>query len=137
MQRYTYFILQSKYLRIYEDSFGTKILRDDCALKIRLTDNIVVKCRANISLIQHFMYWSHLIDRRDGNMDNDFSRGYSLYAPTDRLCPLLDKLQLTGEWKVELDADSESMLKSHVKSAATAKFVHFQIFVCVFKNPLD
>ena len=25
----TYFILQNKYLRIYEDSFGAKILRDD------------------------------------------------------------------------------------------------------------
>ena len=28
----TYFILQNKYLPIYEDSFGVKILRDDCAL---------------------------------------------------------------------------------------------------------
>ena len=29
----TYFILQNKYLRINEDSFGAKILRrDDCAL---------------------------------------------------------------------------------------------------------
>ena len=26
----TYFILQNKYLRVYEDTFGTKILRDDC-----------------------------------------------------------------------------------------------------------
>ena len=26
----TYFILQHKYLCIYEDSFGAKILRDDC-----------------------------------------------------------------------------------------------------------
>ena len=31
MQRYTYFILQNKYLCISEDSFGAKILRDDCA----------------------------------------------------------------------------------------------------------
>ena len=30
----TYFIIQNKYLRIYEDSFGTKILRDDCAHSI-------------------------------------------------------------------------------------------------------
>ena len=30
----TYFILQNKYLHIYEDSFGAKILRDDCALKV-------------------------------------------------------------------------------------------------------
>ena len=28
----TYFALQNKYLHIYEDGFGTKILRDDCAL---------------------------------------------------------------------------------------------------------
>ena len=28
----TYFILQNKYLHIYEDSFGVKILRDDCTL---------------------------------------------------------------------------------------------------------
>ena len=28
--KYTYFILQNKYLCIYEDSFGVKILRDDC-----------------------------------------------------------------------------------------------------------
>ena len=28
----TYFILQNKYLRIYEDNFGAKILTDDCAL---------------------------------------------------------------------------------------------------------
>ena len=26
----TYLILQSKYLHIYKDSFGAKILRDDC-----------------------------------------------------------------------------------------------------------
>ena len=33
MQRYlTYLILQNKYLCIYEDSFGAKILRDNCAL---------------------------------------------------------------------------------------------------------
>ena len=30
----TYFILLNKYLRIYEDSFGAKILRDDCVLYI-------------------------------------------------------------------------------------------------------
>ena len=30
----TYFILQKKYLRIYKDTFGTKILRDDCTLKL-------------------------------------------------------------------------------------------------------
>ena len=30
----TYFIIQNKYLHIYEDSFGTKILRDDCAHSI-------------------------------------------------------------------------------------------------------
>ena len=29
----TYFILQNKYLCIYEDSFGSMILRDDCALR--------------------------------------------------------------------------------------------------------
>ena len=29
-----YFILQKKYLWIYKDSFGAKILRDDCALSI-------------------------------------------------------------------------------------------------------
>ena len=29
----TYFILQNKYLRIYEDSFRAKILRDNCALR--------------------------------------------------------------------------------------------------------
>ena len=29
-----YFILQNKYFCIYEDSFGAKILRDDCALSI-------------------------------------------------------------------------------------------------------
>ena len=28
----TYFILQNKYLCIYEDSFGAKILIDDCTL---------------------------------------------------------------------------------------------------------
>ena len=28
-----YFILQNKYLCIYEDSFGAMILRDDCALR--------------------------------------------------------------------------------------------------------
>ena len=32
----TYFILQNKYLRIDEDSFGAKILRDDCALDVSL-----------------------------------------------------------------------------------------------------
>ena len=29
----TYFIDQNKYLRIYEDNFGAKILTDDCALR--------------------------------------------------------------------------------------------------------
>ena len=28
----TYFILQNMYLHIYKDSFGAKILRDDCTL---------------------------------------------------------------------------------------------------------
>ena len=28
-----YFILQNKFFRIYEESFGAKILRDDCILK--------------------------------------------------------------------------------------------------------
>ena len=32
----TYFILQNKYLRIDEDSFGAKILRNDCALDVSL-----------------------------------------------------------------------------------------------------
>ena len=39
----TYYILQNKYLSIYEDSFGTKIFRYDCALKyilIRFTQQI-------------------------------------------------------------------------------------------------
>ena len=30
----TYFILQNKYLHIYKQSFGAKILRDDCTLKL-------------------------------------------------------------------------------------------------------
>ena len=30
----TYFILQNKYLCIYNDSFGAKILRDECALHL-------------------------------------------------------------------------------------------------------
>ena len=29
-----YFILQNKYLHIYKDSFGAKILRDDSALRV-------------------------------------------------------------------------------------------------------
>jgi hypothetical protein len=29
----TYFILQNKYLCIYEDSFGAMIIKDDCALR--------------------------------------------------------------------------------------------------------
>ena len=32
----TYFILQNKYLRIYEDTFGTKILRDDCTPNLEI-----------------------------------------------------------------------------------------------------
>ena len=32
----TYFILQNKYLRIYKDSPGANILRDDCTLSIQL-----------------------------------------------------------------------------------------------------
>ena len=31
----TYFILQKKYLCIYEDSFGMKILRDDCVNQLQ------------------------------------------------------------------------------------------------------
>ena len=31
----TYFILQNKYLCIYEDSFGVKLLRDDCAARVK------------------------------------------------------------------------------------------------------
>ena len=32
----TYFILQNKYIHIYEDSFRAKILRDDCTLYLTL-----------------------------------------------------------------------------------------------------
>ena len=35
----TYSILQNKYLCIYEDSFGLKILRDDCARKVYLCNS--------------------------------------------------------------------------------------------------
>ena len=30
----TYFILQNKYIRIYEDNFGAKMKRDDCPLDL-------------------------------------------------------------------------------------------------------
>ena len=127
MQRYTYFILQSKYLRIYEDSFGTKILRDDCALKIRMTDKIVVKCRANISLIQHFMYWSHLIDRRDGNMDNDFSGDTIPFTPPLIVCaPSLTSYNWPGNER------SNSMQIQNPCWRATSK-VQQQQNLCIFK----
>ena len=35
----TYFILQNKYLCIYKDSFGAKILRDDCACVVCLSNS--------------------------------------------------------------------------------------------------
>ena len=38
----TYFILQNKYLGIYEDSFGTKILRDDCVLSKYLPGHLLI-----------------------------------------------------------------------------------------------
>ena len=44
----TYFIIQNKYLHIYEDSFGTKILRDDCAHSIW---RLVILVRVCIALI--------------------------------------------------------------------------------------
>ena len=35
MQRYLFYLIKYKYyLHIYEDSFGAKILRDDCALRM-------------------------------------------------------------------------------------------------------
>ena len=37
----TYFILQNKYLWIYKDSFGARILKDDCAL--RLNQGVIKK----------------------------------------------------------------------------------------------
>ena len=36
----TYFILQNKYLCIYEDSFGAKIVREDCAPKSSISIGI-------------------------------------------------------------------------------------------------
>ena len=42
MQRYLFYLIKYKYyLHIYEDSFGAKILRDDCALS-----SIVAKSNA-------------------------------------------------------------------------------------------
>ena len=38
----TYFSLQNKYLRIYEDCFGAKILRDDCALKRQMGSGVQI-----------------------------------------------------------------------------------------------
>ena len=40
----TYFILQNKYLSIYEDSFGAKILRDECALRLIRGTSYVFLC---------------------------------------------------------------------------------------------
>ena len=37
-----YFILQNKYLRIYEDSFGVKILRDNFALNYNCFDKKII-----------------------------------------------------------------------------------------------
>ena len=36
----SYFILQNKYLHIYDDSLGAKILRDDCAIVQQVTYKI-------------------------------------------------------------------------------------------------
>ena len=47
----TYFILQNKYLCIYEDSFEVKILRNDWALnKPKILFNLRVMCKAKITV---------------------------------------------------------------------------------------
>ena len=38
----TYFILQNKYLCIYKDSLGAKILRDNCGLSITINSGITI-----------------------------------------------------------------------------------------------
>ena len=38
----TYSIFEKKYLRIYKDSFGAKILRDDCAPNLERTRSVVL-----------------------------------------------------------------------------------------------
>ena len=43
--KYTYLILQNKYLRIYEDSFGVKILRD--TLPILIAKNAIINFVTN------------------------------------------------------------------------------------------
>ena len=35
-----YFILQNKYLHIYKDSFGAKLLRDDCTLSFNTVTSL-------------------------------------------------------------------------------------------------
>ena len=41
MKRYFFYLIK-KYLRIYEDSFGTKILGDDCVLSKYLPGHLLI-----------------------------------------------------------------------------------------------
>ena len=49
-----YFILQNKHLHIYEDSFGAKIIKDDCALSV-----LYMVCK-RIKIVQ-FMLKSNIV----------------------------------------------------------------------------
>ena len=46
----TYFIFQNKYLRNYKDSFGVKLLRDDCNLSMFL---LTYTCQNQLHMLSY------------------------------------------------------------------------------------
>ena len=53
----TYFILQNKYLRIYEDSFGLMILRDDCASNlVKMWEHCNTECSSKSNWLCHLRW---------------------------------------------------------------------------------
>ena len=64
----TYFILQNKYLCIYEDSFGAMIIKDDCALRNMKMKKSFSKgpdaMSVSLSCLQSKLYF-HLIENND------------------------------------------------------------------------
>ena len=64
--KYAYFILQNQYLCIYEDSFGAKILRDDCAKSFEkclyATFENIVQFKYYV-LVALFLYFQFIVNR--------------------------------------------------------------------------
>ena len=77
----TYFILQNKYLCIYEDSFGLKILRDDCASNlVKMWEHYDTECSSKSNWLCHLRWINSAAGNRTIKIIFDQYFGYIQYC---------------------------------------------------------